>query len=76
MIMMLSILGMRGNTVAMMTLYGGTTLQPMSQEGYISSNFGKQNQDGFPMGAMKLNIVITAITVAVWLIIPDFIVGI
>jgi hypothetical protein len=48
----------------------------MSTEGYISDNFSKVNEDGFPIGAMKLNIIICIFTIGVWAIIPDFIVGI
>jgi L-asparagine transporter-like permease len=67
---------MRGNTISQVTLYGGTTLQPMATEGYISNNFANLNEDGFPIKAMKLNIVIMLITIGMWAIVPDIIVGI
>jgi hypothetical protein len=55
----------RGNTICQTVLYGGTTLQPMCVEGYISNKFDRQNADGFPIGAMRLNIIITAITIGI-----------
>jgi hypothetical protein len=54
----------RGATISMVALYGGTTLQPMSIEGYISDDFDKMNEDGFPIKAMKLNIIICLFTIA------------
>jgi amino acid transporter len=73
--MIVSTIAMRGNTVSQVTLYGGTTLQPMSTEGYISDKFSKLNDEGFPIGAMKLHITISLITISVWAIIPDMITG-
>ncbi|MDR1234590.1 MAG: APC family permease [Mycoplasmataceae bacterium] len=75
-IMIISTIFMRGNTISQVTLYGGTTLQPMATEGYISNNFANLNEDGFPIKAMKLNIVIMLITIGMWAIVPDIIVGI
>jgi hypothetical protein len=75
-IMIVSTVATRGFTISMVVLYGGTTLQPMSIEGYISNNFNTMNDDGFPIKAMKLNIIICLFTIAIWAIIPDIIVGI
>jgi amino acid transporter len=66
---------MRGNTVAQMSLYGGTTLQPLSKEGYISNKFNELNSNHFPAQAMKLNVIVVAITIGVWMFIPDIING-
>lgn len=74
-IMLVNTICSRGVSCSMLCLYGGTTLQPMSQEGYISDKFGKQNSHGFPIGAMKVHVVIIAITIGVWEIIPDIITG-
>jgi amino acid permease len=63
--MIVSTVAMRGNIVSQTTLYAGATLQPMSTEGYISSNFTNLNTQGFPIKAMKLNIIICSFTVAV-----------
>jgi hypothetical protein len=54
---------MRGNTIAQLSLYGGTSLQPLSQEGYISTKFNELNEQRFPIKAMKLNLIIIAIVV-------------
>ncbi|GHU47935.1 hypothetical protein FACS1894218_3510 [Bacilli bacterium] len=62
-VMIISTLALRGNAISQITLYGGTTLQPMSVEGYVSDNFGTQNESGFPIGAMKLNLIISGITI-------------
>jgi hypothetical protein len=75
-IMIISTIAMRGNMVSQTTLYGGATLQPLSQEGYISDKFAQLNSSHFPANAMKLNIIIVSITIGVWLIIPDILVGI
>jgi L-asparagine transporter-like permease len=74
--MIVSTIAMRGNLVSQATLYGGTTLQPLSQEGYISNNFAKLNNSNFPVNAIKLHIAITCITIGIWLIVPDVIQGI
>lgn len=74
-IMIICTIFMRGNTVAQLSLYGGTTLQPLSKEGYISSNFAKLNDNLFPANAMKLNVIVVAITISIWQVIPDIING-
>jgi hypothetical protein len=74
--MIVATVAMRSSSVSMCVLYGGTTLQPMSIEGYIGDNFAKMNNDGFPIRAMKLHIIICLFTIAIWAIIPDVIVGI
>lgn len=74
-IMIVSTIVMRGNTVAQMSLYGGTTLQPLSKEGYISNKFSELNSHLFPMQAMKLNVIIVGITISLWMLIPDVING-
>jgi amino acid permease len=61
--MIVCTIAMRGNTISQAALYGGTTLQPMSTEGYISHRFSEINSEGFPIGAMKLHITISLITI-------------
>jgi amino acid permease len=61
--MIVGTIAMRGNIVSQSVLYGGTTLQPMSTEGYISNRFAELNGEGFPIGAMRLHITICLITV-------------
>jgi amino acid permease len=61
--MIISIIFMRGNIISQGALYGGATLQPMASEGYISNSFMKLNDDGFPIQAMKLNIIILIVTI-------------
>jgi hypothetical protein len=63
--MIVSTIGMRGNTISQATIYGGTILKPMSDEGYISDRFQEENKDHFPVHAMKLHIIISLITIGV-----------
>jgi amino acid transporter len=62
-IMIICTIFMRGNTIAQVSLYGGTTLQPLSKEGYISNKFSELNSNHFPAQAMKLNVIIVGITI-------------
>lgn len=56
--------------------YGGTMLQPLAEEGYIPEKFKKIDaKDNFARGGSKLNMGITMIVFAFWLIIPDLIIG-
>lgn len=75
-IMLISTISMRSALSALMCLYGGTSLQPLSYEGYISERFAKLDSHHFPMSAMKANLVVTTISIAAWAIIPDIICGV
>jgi amino acid permease len=56
---MVSIIFMRVNSVIQKSLYGGTTLQPLAYEGFISNRFAKLTKEGVPKNASKLNLLIT-----------------
>lgn len=75
-LMIISGLALKINIAMQNTLYGGTTLQPLSKEGYISSKLFKLNKDGLPVKAAVINLVVTTIMLILWLVIPDLIKGI
>lgn len=75
-IMIISGLALKINVAMQNALYGGTALQPLSKEGYISDRLFKLNDDGIPVKASILNLVITSVMIILWLVIPDLIKGI
>lgn len=75
-IMIISGMALKINVAMQNALYGGTALQPLSKEGYISDRLFKLNDDGIPVKAAILNLGITTAMVVLWLVIPDLIKGI
>jgi amino acid permease len=67
---------MRLYSFAQKAMYGGTTLQPLANEGYFPDKFAKLNKEGLPIAASKLNLIITISSATLWLIVPDIIKGI
>lgn len=74
-IMIISGFALKINVAMQNALYGGTSLQPLSQEGYISDKLLKLNNDGLPVRASLLNLVITSAMIILWLVVPDLIKG-
>ncbi|MGL5268421.1 MAG: APC family permease [Spiroplasma sp.] len=74
-IMIISGLALKINVAMQNALYGGTVLQPLSKEGYISDRLFKLNDDGIPVKAAILNLIITTVMIILWLVIPDLIKG-
>ncbi len=74
-VMIISGFALKVNVAMQNALYGGTSLQPLSQEGYISDKLFKLNNDGLPVKASLLNLVITSAMIILWLVIPDLIKG-
>ena len=75
-IMIISALALKVNVAMQNALYGGTSLQPLSTEGYLPDRLRKLNKDGLPARASILNLVITSLMIFIWLAIPDIIKGI
>ncbi|WP_425380969.1 APC family permease [Spiroplasma endosymbiont of Polydrusus pterygomalis] len=75
-LMIISGLALKINIAMQNALYGGTTLQPLSKEGYISNKLFNLNKDGIPVKAAIVNLMVTAIMLILWLVIPDLIKGI
>lgn len=75
-IMIISGIALKVNVAMQNALYGGTALQPLSKEGYISDRLFKLNNDGIPVKAAALNLFITSVMICLWLVIPDLIKGI
>jgi amino acid transporter len=76
MIMVVSQLALKANVSMQNALYGGTMVQPLAQEGYISERYNELNKDDLPIKGSILNFIITAAVLCVWLIIPDLYEGI
>ncbi len=74
-LMLISSLGLKIQAAAQNALFGGTTLQPLAKEGYISDNFRKLNRDNIPVRSCALNLAATSVCIILWLIIPDIIIG-
>ncbi|WFQ95339.1 amino acid permease [Mycoplasma feriruminatoris] len=74
-IMFISQIALRANTSVQNALYGGTMLQPMAVEGFISEKYNELNKDNIPAKASLLNTYVILIVTVVWLIIPDIIYG-
>lgn len=74
-LMIISSLALKINGAMQNALYGATTLQPLSKEGYISGKMFKLNNDGIPVKAAFMNLAITVFMLIIWLIIPDLIKG-
>ncbi|WHQ36544.1 APC family permease [Spiroplasma sp. SV19] len=75
-IMIISALALKVNVAMQNALYGGTSLQPLSTEGYLPDRLRKLNKDGLPVRASILNLVITSLMIFIWLAIPDIIKGV
>lgn len=75
-IMIISGMALKTNVAMQNALYGGTSLQPLSKEGFISDRLFKLNDDGIPVKASILNLVITSCMIVLWLVVPDLIKGI
>lgn len=74
-LMIISGLALKINLSMQNSLYGGTTLQPLSKEGYISDKLFALNKDGIPVKAAIINLIVTAVMLGLWLVIPDLIKG-
>ncbi|WP_348734845.1 amino acid permease [Spiroplasma endosymbiont of Ammophila pubescens] len=75
-IMIISALALKINVAMQNALYGWTSLQPLSAEGYLPYHLRKLNKDGLPIRASILNLVITSLMIFIWLAILDIIKGI
>ncbi|AKM54247.1 transmembrane protein permease [Spiroplasma eriocheiris] len=74
-IMILSAFALKMNVAMQNALYGGTSLQPLSKEGFLPDRLRKLNKDGLPVRASLLNLTITALMIFIWLAIPDIVKG-
>ncbi len=72
-IMIVSALALKINVAMQNALYGRTSLQPLSAEGYLPDHLHNLNKDGLPIRASILNLVITSLMIFIWLAIPDII---
>lgn len=74
-IMLLGQLAMKIQVAVLNSLYGGTSLQPLAKEGYISDWFKKLGRDNLPIRASLLNLTVVGLLSIVWLFIPDTLVA-
>jgi APA family basic amino acid/polyamine antiporter len=64
-IMIVSQLALKANVSMQNALYGGTMVQPLAQEGYISERYNELNKDDLPIKGSILNFIITAAVLCV-----------
>ncbi|QHX36931.1 APC family permease [Spiroplasma sp. BIUS-1] len=67
---------MRFNSSLQITMFGGSTLEPLSSQGYISKKFRKENKENVPVAGVFATIVLFIICASMFLFIPDIIEGI
>ncbi|AKU79419.1 putative permease [Spiroplasma turonicum] len=67
---------MRFNSSIQVTLYGGSTLEPLGSQRFISKVFNKENSESVPVAGVMTTIIIIVITGFLFLFIPDFVQGI
>ncbi|WP_339020598.1 APC family permease [Spiroplasma endosymbiont of Atherix ibis] len=65
----------RFNSSLQVTMFGGSTLEPLSSQGYISPIFKKENKENIPVAGVFSTIILFAICAAMFLFIPDIIEG-
>ncbi|AUM62918.1 APC family permease [Spiroplasma monobiae] len=67
---------MRFNSSLQITMFGGSTLEPLSSQGYISPKFKKENKENIPVAGVFATIGLFIICATIFLFIPDIIQGI
>ncbi|MDR2369492.1 MAG: APC family permease [Mycoplasmataceae bacterium] len=70
-LLIISSISLKINAAMQNSLYGGTMIQPMAVEGYFPDSWGKLDKDALPAKASKINLIIVALFVVIWLAIPD-----
>ncbi|WP_338984759.1 APC family permease [Spiroplasma endosymbiont of Diplazon laetatorius] len=66
---------MRFNSSLQITMFGGSTLEPLSSQGYISPVFKKENKENIPVAGVVSTIILFVICAIIFLFIPDIIRG-
>ncbi|MDR3257672.1 MAG: APC family permease [Mycoplasmataceae bacterium] len=74
-ITVLGILGVRTYSYMQKSLFGGTSIQPLANEGFFPDKFSVLNKEKLPIAASKLNLFIIAFISFLWLVVPDIIKG-
>jgi uncharacterized membrane protein len=64
------------NCAAQNALYGGTSLQPLTIEGFVTKKISDLNKENLPIKAALANELLTLALIIVYLIIPDIIKGV
>ncbi|AUB31960.1 APC family permease [Spiroplasma floricola] len=67
---------MRFNSSLQITMFGGSTLEPLSSQGYISPVFKKENKENVPVAGVFSTIILFVICATMFLFIPDIIEGV
>jgi amino acid transporter len=68
--LIISMIALKVNAAQGSSLYSGSSLEPLAQEGYISKKLTKLNRDNLPIRASLFNTLITAILASFFLILP------
>ncbi|MBH8622759.1 amino acid permease [Spiroplasma sp. hyd1] len=74
--MIMFVITLKINLIMQDSLYGGTSLQPLAHEGFLSNRFQKLSRDNISTKASFLHMSLTILSLFIWLIIPDLIKGI
>ncbi|AKX33838.1 putative permease [Spiroplasma litorale] len=67
---------MRFNSSLQVTMFGGSTLEPLASQRFISKLFKKENKENVPIAGVLTTIIIIMVTGFLFLFIPDIVQGI
>ncbi|AOG60735.1 putative permease [Spiroplasma helicoides] len=67
---------MRFNSSIQVTLFGGSTLEPMASQKFLPNSFKKENKENVPVTGILVTIAALAITYFMFVFVPDLIQGI
>ncbi|QEH62196.1 putative permease [Spiroplasma chinense] len=66
---------MRFNSLLQITLFGGSTLEPLASQRFLPTALSKENEENVPVGGIITTGVIVTFTFILFMIIPDVIQG-
>ncbi|KAF5276149.1 hypothetical protein FQR65_LT16467 [Abscondita terminalis] len=67
---------LRFNSTIQMTLFGGSSIEPLAQQKFIPSVFAKNDKDGLPIYGIIFTAVSFAIVIGLFIFVPDIIQGV
>ncbi|QBQ08032.1 putative permease [Spiroplasma gladiatoris] len=67
---------MRFNSSLQVSLFGGSTLEPLAKQKFISKIFAKENKESIPVAGVLANCVVFIIACIMFIFIPDIVQGI
>lgn len=67
---------MRFNSSIQITLFGGTTLEPLASQKFLPDALKKENKENVPVGGIITTIIGFTITFTIFILIPDLVQGV